>query len=69
MSDSSKLGWKLGDLNVSQCAFCKHADSEGGCKAFGEKIPDVILLNQFDHREPYEGDNGIRFEPVEGTAV
>ena len=32
------------------------------CTAFPDDIPDDILEG-FDHREPYAGDNGIRWEP------
>lgn len=33
------------------------------CKAF-EKIPDEIWEGKNNHRKPYKGDNGIRFEPI-----
>jgi hypothetical protein len=32
------------------------------CEAFPEEIPDEIYRGGFDHRNPYEGDRGIRFE-------
>jgi hypothetical protein len=32
------------------------------CAAFPGGIPTPILLLEADHREPYPGDNGIRFE-------
>ncbi|WP_214408554.1 hypothetical protein [Sphaerisporangium fuscum] len=31
------------------------------CDAFPEKVPDAIFFGGFDHRNPYPGDNGIRF--------
>jgi hypothetical protein len=36
------------------------------CKAFGENtpIPIEIMVSSADHHEPYEGDNGILFEPM-----
>ncbi|NSW84254.1 MAG: hypothetical protein HPY90_13460 [Syntrophothermus sp.] len=52
-----------------QCARCKHLSlhsAEDGvgskCTAF-KRIPREILEGRFDHRNPYPGDGGIRFEP------
>lgn len=48
-----------------QCFDCVHLE-EGKrpmrCAAFPDGIPEVILLNKHDHRKPYPGDHGIRFE-------
>ena len=35
------------------------------CDAFPDDIPDAILDNEIDHRQPVEGDKGITFEPTE----
>ena len=32
------------------------------CDAFVEGIPGEILNGDFDHVEPFEGDDGIQFE-------
>ena len=60
----------------SQCYFCKHLKwtARGPtlrCAAF-DRIPESILgtadgylPDVFDHRQPYPGDNGIRWEPRE----
>lgn len=55
-------------LTLPQCYSCKHL-REGRpmqCDAFPQGIPQQILLNKFDHRKPFEGDNGIHFEALEG---
>lgn len=56
---------------TSQCGTCIHfrspftADFDGGptCAAFPDAIPEEIFLNRVDHREPYDGDHGIRWAP------
>jgi hypothetical protein len=54
------------------CYGCKNYIREEGlhfkCKAFGDDvggIPADIIEGKNDHSKPYEGDNGIQFEPVE----
>lgn len=56
------------DINFTQCVECRHYhdNSENfSCKAFPNGIPEDILNGDFDHREEYPHDNGIRFEPME----
>lgn len=53
-----------------KCFQCKHflGESEGTwgylCEAFLGGIPVEIFSCAVEHIEPYEGDNGIRFEPI-----
>ncbi|MBB6348311.1 hypothetical protein ACWGH8_35270 [Nonomuraea muscovyensis] len=36
------------------------------CEAFPREVPEEIVFGGFDHRRPYPGDGGIRFEPRAG---
>lgn len=60
-----RFGWQEGELNVSQCWRCRQYRGRGACAAFPVSIPDRILTNEHDHTQPYPGDNGIRFEPLD----
>ena len=62
-----------------QCLWCRHFrtnisgvdDLANGwrCDAYPKRIPDAILDNEVDHRQPYEGDSGIVFEPRDDVAA
>lgn len=70
-------------LKSGQCLFCKHYRGSGDnydpkCDAFPvpvkrkgqwsiSSIPMDIYRGEFDHTNPYPGDNGIRYEPKEET--
>ena len=45
------------------CEYCIHYTGAGRCKAFPTSIPLSIAMGSYDHRNPWPGDNGIRFEP------
>lgn len=49
------------------CIYCKHRhDLTVKCDAYPDGIPkEIFFTSEVDHRESYEGDNGIQFEPAE----
>lgn len=49
------------------CFYCVHlgVDRVPGCAAFPDGIPDDILSNDFDHRNPHKGDHGIQYEAAD----
>jgi hypothetical protein len=55
------------------CIHCKHLNlSRKGpmrCAACPREIPTAILLMEHDHRRPYAGDHGIRYEPRDAAAA
>ena len=51
------------------CFSCAHFRSyletgreESSCAAFPDGIPDEIVFGGYDHRLPYPGDHGVRYE-------
>ncbi len=54
---------------VPICLKCAHlyrargGKSDWTCTAYPTGIPEEILVMKVDHRKPYRGDHGIRFEP------
>ena len=54
---------------VPQCFDCKRWRENDVCVAFPDRIPDEILLNLHDHKQPYPGDGGIRFESNERPRI
>jgi hypothetical protein len=55
------------------CLGCRRfvvADREPlTCDAFPSGIPEAIIMNGADHREPYPGDGGSLFDPVDAQAA
>lgn len=49
-------------LSVTMCPFCERYRGMLECEAFPEGLIPGEILQGFDHREPFPGDHGIRFE-------
>jgi hypothetical protein len=49
-------------IGLELCAFCKHFTPRGDCAAFPGQIPAEVFYVAHDHRLPYPGDHGVRFE-------
>lgn len=50
------------------CRICQNYNADGSfsCKAFPEGIPKSILYGHEFHFKQIPGDNGIKFEVVQG---
>ncbi|MCB9731990.1 MAG: hypothetical protein H6745_05080 [Deltaproteobacteria bacterium] len=51
-------------FKAEQCRACRHIVGIGTCAAFPDGIPLAIQQSRADHREPFEGDRGLRFQPT-----
>ena len=54
-------------LNKTPQGICckNHHKRSLTCEAFPKGVPKEILHGHHDHREPYPGDNGIRYDPID----
>lgn len=63
MSKFNESGIRGIAIDNGKCNKCIHVHDDGmTCDAFPDGIPGEILSGEFNHIEPYDGDNGIRFE-------
>lgn len=54
---------------VGICHRCRHRGSDPfRCKAFPDGIPNVILVGEYVHIRPFQGDGGVLFSPKGGIA-
>jgi len=52
-------------MEPRQCQFCRHYWGARYCEAYKEGIPEEVFLGEHDHTEPFPGDGGTRYEPIE----
>ena len=59
---------------LPQCLTCSRFESPldmpatgQTCAAFPDGIPDTIWWNRADHRQPFDGDHGLRWESRDGA--
>lgn len=55
-------------MPTSLCLYCKHfegvnSSDNATCAAFPNGIPNMFWSAKADHTTPYDGDNGVVFEP------
>ncbi len=66
MRGAPELRMIFPDVITPLCLDCVHMTfGTLCCKAFPMGIPKPILYSEVDHDQPYPGDGGIMFEPVE----
>ncbi len=54
-------------VQSNQCNRCDRYRGDLTCEAFPDGIPTEIVTGQHDHRQPYAGDNGLRFVKLDET--
>lgn len=54
-------------MQSTQCLTCRHYATGMTCAAYQEKIPELIATGEHDHRQPFDGDGGLRYERAEGV--
>lgn len=64
------MGSEIIDVSP-MCVLCARFDwgntPNMTCESYVTRIPKEILDGTHDHREPYKGDNGIRFLAIRGA--
>ena len=47
-----------------QCSQCIFYIADKKCSVFKKAIPEKIWDGKHNHTKPFDGDNGITFEPL-----
>ena len=55
-------------MQSNQCIECANYTGQGECEAFPKEIPLEIFTGEVSHTQPYKGDHGIQFEPIEESS-
>jgi len=69
MSPDEKARLEEDILRERACEWCRWYIPYRECEAFKDRIPDEIWSGELDHREPFQGDNGFRFEAGEPLSL
>ena len=69
MKKTDKFIWREGEITISQCIDCRHWVKGGACAAFPGGVPEAIKNNEVSHKNPYPGDNGVRYERLTNAKV
>ena len=69
MARRERFTWFENDVVFSQCVYCENLRPYKTCLAYQEGIPQEIINNDVDHRQPYKGDNGIQFKKAKGMKI
>jgi hypothetical protein len=58
-------------VQSTQCLECRHYQGSWTCEAYQEEgaIPDEIGTGLHDHRKPFPGDHGVRWERLPSRFV
>jgi hypothetical protein len=48
---------------TTRCWRCTRYRGQLDCDAFPNGIPEAILSGEHDHAEPYQGDQGLTYQP------
>lgn len=48
----------------TQCTTCRHWTEALRCQAFPQGIPAAIRSGEHDHTQPFPGDGGLLYDPI-----
>ena len=54
---------------MPMCMFCTRYRNAMTCDAYPDGIPAEIISSEHDHRQPYEGDGGMVFDPFDDESA